>query len=81
MKKWLDEWVFGPKDWEDFIVKLGAKNVAGSQGRQRNGLQHPDDERQETRSQDENASVRRKKRFLGEGDRYEQINGRIDGIG
>jgi glutaconate CoA-transferase subunit A len=27
LKKWLDEWVFGPKDWEDFIGKLGAKTL------------------------------------------------------
>ncbi len=27
LKKWLDEWVFGPKNWEDFIVKLGAKRL------------------------------------------------------
>jgi len=27
MKKWLDEWVFGPKSWEEFIVKLGAKRL------------------------------------------------------
>jgi len=27
LKKWLDEWVFGPKNWEDFIVKLGAKKL------------------------------------------------------
>ena len=27
LKKWLDEWVFGPKDWEDFIGKLGAKRL------------------------------------------------------
>jgi glutaconate CoA-transferase subunit A len=26
-KKWLDEWVFGPKDWEDFVVRLGAKRL------------------------------------------------------
>ena len=26
-KKWLDEWVFGPKSWEEFIVKLGAKRL------------------------------------------------------
>jgi glutaconate CoA-transferase subunit A len=26
-KKWLDEWIFGPKNWEDFIVKLGAKRL------------------------------------------------------
>ena len=26
-KKWLDEWVYGPKNWEDFIVKLGAKRL------------------------------------------------------
>jgi hypothetical protein len=26
-KKWLDEWVFGPKTWEEFIVKLGAKRL------------------------------------------------------
>jgi glutaconate CoA-transferase subunit A len=27
MKKWLDEWVFGPKSWEDFVDKLGAKRL------------------------------------------------------
>jgi glutaconate CoA-transferase subunit A len=27
MKKWLDEWVFSPKSWEDFIIKLGAKKL------------------------------------------------------
>ena len=27
MKKWLDEWVYGPKNWEDFIIKLGAKRL------------------------------------------------------
>jgi hypothetical protein len=27
MKKWLDEWVFSLKSWEDFIVKLGAKKL------------------------------------------------------
>ncbi len=27
LKKWLDEWVFGPKSWEEFIVKLGAKKL------------------------------------------------------
>ncbi|OPY08518.1 MAG: Glutaconate CoA-transferase subunit A [Syntrophaceae bacterium PtaB.Bin095] len=27
LKKWLDEWVFGPKSWEDFVVKLGAKKL------------------------------------------------------
>lgn len=27
LKKWLDEWVFSPKTWEDFIVKLGAKRL------------------------------------------------------
>jgi glutaconate CoA-transferase subunit A len=26
-KKWMDEWVFGPKTWEEFIVKLGAKRL------------------------------------------------------
>ncbi len=26
-KKWLDEWVYGPKSWEDFVVKLGAKKL------------------------------------------------------
>ena len=26
-KKWLDEWVYGPKSWEEFIVKLGAKRL------------------------------------------------------
>jgi hypothetical protein len=27
LKKWLDEWVYGPKNWEDFIVKLGARKL------------------------------------------------------
>jgi len=27
LKKWLDEWVYGPKNWEEFIVKLGAKRL------------------------------------------------------
>jgi glutaconate CoA-transferase subunit A len=26
-KKWLEEWIFGPKNWEDFIIKLGAKRL------------------------------------------------------
>ncbi|MCE5333773.1 MAG: hypothetical protein LLG06_04205 [Desulfobacteraceae bacterium] len=26
-KKFLDEWVFGPKNWEEFIEKLGAKKL------------------------------------------------------
>jgi hypothetical protein len=27
LKKWLDEWVFGPKSWEEMITKLGAKKL------------------------------------------------------
>jgi len=27
MKKWVDEWIFGPKNWEDFLVKLGSKKL------------------------------------------------------
>jgi glutaconate CoA-transferase, subunit A len=27
LKKWLDEWVYGPKSWEDFVIKLGAKKL------------------------------------------------------
>ncbi len=27
LKKWLDEWIFGPKNWEEFIIKLGAKKL------------------------------------------------------
>jgi len=27
MKKWLDEWVFGPKNWEDFLNKVGAERL------------------------------------------------------
>ena len=27
LSKWLDEWVFSPKDWEAFVVKLGAKRL------------------------------------------------------
>lgn len=28
MKKWLDEWVFGPKNWGEYIKKLGADKLA-----------------------------------------------------
>lgn len=28
MQQWLDEWVFGPKDWNDYINKLGASKLA-----------------------------------------------------
>ena len=27
MKKWLDEWVFSPKSWEEMITKVGAKRL------------------------------------------------------
>lgn len=27
LKKWLDEWVFDPGTWEDFIAKLGTKRL------------------------------------------------------
>lgn len=27
MKKWMDEWVYGPKDWLDYIKKLGAEKL------------------------------------------------------
>ncbi len=27
LKRWLDEWVFAPKSWENFIEKLGAKRL------------------------------------------------------
>jgi len=27
MKKWQDEWVFGPKSWEEMITKVGAKRL------------------------------------------------------
>ena len=27
LKKWLDEWLYGPKCWKDFITKLGAKKL------------------------------------------------------
>ena len=27
LKKWLDDWVYGPKTWEDLIVKVGAKRL------------------------------------------------------
>jgi hypothetical protein len=27
LKKFLDEWVFSLKSWEDFIIKLGAKKL------------------------------------------------------
>lgn len=28
MQQWLDEWVFGPKDWNEYICKLGANKLA-----------------------------------------------------
>ncbi len=48
LKKWLDEWVFGPKSWEDFIAKLGAKrlmdlkadSVTGYSTRMKRGKKH-----------------------------------------
>ncbi|MCX7816679.1 MAG: hypothetical protein N2317_04100 [Syntrophales bacterium] len=27
LKKWLDEWVYGPKNWEEFLTKLGTKRL------------------------------------------------------
>lgn len=27
LKKWLDEWVYAPKDWDDFLAKLGVKRL------------------------------------------------------
>lgn len=27
MKKWLDEWVFSPANWEEYVVKLGAQKL------------------------------------------------------
>jgi glutaconate CoA-transferase subunit A len=27
LRKWQDEWVFRPKDWQQFIVQLGAKRL------------------------------------------------------
>ncbi|HPX82384.1 MAG TPA: CoA-transferase [Syntrophales bacterium] len=27
LKKWLDEWIFGPASWEDFLIKLGAQKL------------------------------------------------------
>ena len=27
MQQWLDEWVFGPKDWNEYICKLGANKL------------------------------------------------------
>ena len=27
MKKWLDEWVFGPKNWKEYIVKVGTEKL------------------------------------------------------
>jgi glutaconate CoA-transferase subunit A len=27
LKKWIDEWLLGPKNWEDFLVKLGSKKL------------------------------------------------------
>lgn len=27
LKKWVDEWVYGPKSWEDVMVKVGAKRM------------------------------------------------------
>ncbi|HRT27265.1 MAG: CoA-transferase [Syntrophales bacterium] len=27
LKKWLDDWVFGPKSWEEVMIKVGAKRM------------------------------------------------------
>ena len=27
MKKWLDEWVYGPKNWAELVTKLGAQKL------------------------------------------------------
>ena len=27
LKKWLDDWVYGPKSWDDLMVKVGAKRL------------------------------------------------------
>jgi glutaconate CoA-transferase, subunit A len=27
LKKWLDEWVYGPKSWNEFMIKLGAAKL------------------------------------------------------
>jgi len=28
LKKWVDEWVFGPKNWEAFLAKLGTERLS-----------------------------------------------------
>ncbi len=37
MKKWLDEWVYGPKDWRDYIKKLGAEKLLDLRAEQTTG--------------------------------------------
>ena len=37
LKKWLDEWVFGPKSWEGMIVQLGAQKLLGLKADSVNG--------------------------------------------
>lgn len=27
MKQWLDEWVYGPKNWQEYVEKLGAQKL------------------------------------------------------
>lgn len=27
LKKWIDEWIYGPETWEDLLVKVGAKRL------------------------------------------------------
>ena len=27
LKRWLDEWVYGPGSWDEFIEKLGARKL------------------------------------------------------
>jgi glutaconate CoA-transferase subunit A len=27
MKKWVDEWIYGPANWNDLIIKVGAKRL------------------------------------------------------
>lgn len=37
MNKWMDEWVYGPKDWRDYIKKLGAEKLLDLRAEQATG--------------------------------------------
>lgn len=58
MKKWLDEWVFSPKSWEEMMTKVGAKRLLDLKADSTTGYSTRI-LRGKARPQDDGASVRR----------------------